>query len=625
MGQIGFQPWLRSKCKELIKNTLENVTDGKTVRRLLIDLNGLIHNAVTLLYGILSKSDMENLRDAPETFWTSNGGIMDIFVAELVEVVILIEPKRLLYLAADGVVPKAKMLQQRQRSFLASDEPFNRNNIKPGTEFMIMFSTELRRRITLLGKKNIKGWPSMVEFSDASQPGEGEHKIMQKMAEKPERKGAFFNEIDVIYSPDSDMHLLVWLNAVHNQTVIIFRQTHSWVSGSDDNDDAGGLTEGEDPRYAGIRNKSEFLNTTAIRRELLGRGFKDINDLVLITFFAGNDFLPGLPYTKINRVKVEEDFIDVFEDLIQTYFRTFGKGGKEGKLIIGTKIQWSALARYVENLRDLSARRLGAMAIYQSKNTELFVDEENGIDQTWGIVAEAWKAGFSTRKQGKQTKVFNHMIFNMLYRKQVGGVFQYPTGYEEMNFDIMSEMAFNYLEGIQWVYTYFRTQDREVNLDWGYTFHYAPTTDVLAEYLSKFGSTSNPDWETVPMLPSSILHTPVEHLLTILRSKDLDLVPKVAKILFMEKMPYLYPEKVQIDTNFQPIERSSSLTDDEDDEAKESKPKVSHKSVVLCNYPRMHDIRELFESIRDDPLVKARNTPNNKIIVYNAFGKNRRK
>lgn len=92
------------------------------------------------------------------------------------------------FLSIDGVVPMAKIKQQRLRRFKsiwlsnqeASTEPkWDTNCITPSTEFM----KRLSKRLDILCKKH-KGW----QLSDDREPGEGEHKIMRYLRERKRRK-----------------------------------------------------------------------------------------------------------------------------------------------------------------------------------------------------------------------------------------------------------------------------------------------------------------------------------------------------------------------------------------------------------------------------------------------------
>lgn len=111
------------------------------------------------------------------------------------------------FLSIDGVVPMAKIKQQRHRRFKSiwqhKQEPsakptWDTNCITPGTSFMKRLSASLDQ----LAKKH-RGW----RFSSDLEPGEGEHKIMNLLrTEKPE--GPI-----LVYGLDADLILLTMLNS----------------------------------------------------------------------------------------------------------------------------------------------------------------------------------------------------------------------------------------------------------------------------------------------------------------------------------------------------------------------------------------------------------------------------
>lgn len=117
------------------------------------------------------------------------------------------------FLAVDGVVPMAKIRQQRLRRFKSAwlvDEEiregvrenrpsWDTNCITPGTAFMEKLGVSLRKLCSLR-----KGW----SVSDSSEPGEGEHKIMERLrVQKQDVKPI------LIYGLDADLILLTMLNA----------------------------------------------------------------------------------------------------------------------------------------------------------------------------------------------------------------------------------------------------------------------------------------------------------------------------------------------------------------------------------------------------------------------------
>lgn len=616
MGIEGYQPWQSEQFSSSVGYTIDDVTSGKPkeVRNLFIDYNAIVHNAINAVYDTPDPIELQAMYETPETYWLSAGGVLDTLVNELVDLLRVVKPRKLMYLGADGVVMKAKLLQQRQRSFAVPPrvvyetndpkkaeitaikneygrEPFNRNNVKPGTEFMLTMSHELKKRIEVMGWEHVEGFPEVVEFSDATQPGEGEHKIMERMKEP--RKGSerdHMKYIDVIYSADSDMSLLTMLHADPKMTVLVMRQTHSFKY-TEEEVKPDKLPINEKIRRGEYNVKYEFYNVTEIRRTLIASGFTNIRDFVMITCFAGNDFMPGLAFTKRERTKV-------FNILVSTYLNEFkGRSNPSGNLYQDGGVNWGNLARYLSRLAQRSKPFLESLAVWQNANETRLYSEETGDDRRWKALSRSYAEG-----------AFDTVFFSEQYRRFVGGIFANPDTLEgltpdaeldsELRFDVSSQMARKYLEAIAWVMSYYETQGRDVNSDWCYNFHYAPDIYELDRYLSRYHST--PTWLREPLAPNHTLNTPVEHLLSILRAEDLDLVPKIAKVLFLAKMPSLFPESIQIDSTLIPLDDKS----------------VGHKSVVLINYPSLPKIRRLFASIEDDENVKARNGKTTKVKIW---------
>ncbi|KZT72677.1 hypothetical protein DAEQUDRAFT_595474 [Daedalea quercina L-15889] len=160
---------------------------------LYLDMNGIVHPCTH-----------PEGKPAPET---EEEMMLEIF-QYTERVVNMIRPRKLLFMAIDGVAPRAKMNQQRSRRFRSAQEAkekeearkeavamweamgktlseeeknkqsWDSNAITPGTPFMDLLATSLRYWV--VRKMNTDpGWKQMqVIISDASVPGEGEHKIM---------------------------------------------------------------------------------------------------------------------------------------------------------------------------------------------------------------------------------------------------------------------------------------------------------------------------------------------------------------------------------------------------------------------------------------------------------------
>lgn len=111
----------------------------------------------------------------------------------------IVRPRRLLYLAVDGVAPRAKMNQQRSRRFRSSREAeelaatilardgtlpdassrFDSNCITPGTDFMLKLGIAMTKWIEFKQKSD-PFWKNGADvvFTGPDVPGEGEHKVM---------------------------------------------------------------------------------------------------------------------------------------------------------------------------------------------------------------------------------------------------------------------------------------------------------------------------------------------------------------------------------------------------------------------------------------------------------------
>ncbi|CAG8625889.1 4329_t:CDS:10, partial [Paraglomus occultum] len=191
-----------------------------------------------------------------------------------------VRPQKLLYLAIDGVAPRAKMNQQRSRRFLTAQESngntWDTNCITPGTEFMTKLADRLRCWIARNLTSN-KSWEKAIILSDASVPGEGEHKIMNfiKAQTTPAK--------DFIYSVDGD---LILLSLMQNEKHIDILRPNQ----------GKGL----------IILSANTLQQRLAKTPPFFRSKDAINDWVFLWCLVKNDYLPRLPTFEMAEVSFDK-------------------------------------------------------------------------------------------------------------------------------------------------------------------------------------------------------------------------------------------------------------------------------------------------------------------------------
>lgn len=227
----------------------------------------------------------------------------------------------LLYIALDGVPPRAKMEQQRARRFHSVCKKkkattintkygdhvdktnynfhLDTNMITPGTEFMTKLSESMRNHISTNEYYDDK----KVIFSDAYIPGEGEHKLLKYIRENP----ADDDINTIIYGLDGDLIMLSLVSREKN--LYLLREAAQY---------GGFAKEHEGHKYL-------FLNIDNLKEGLMeefqlkmafdidkSNTDKYIDDYIFLCFTLGNDFVPKMHWYSL--------YEGGHEKLLSTYF-----------------------------------------------------------------------------------------------------------------------------------------------------------------------------------------------------------------------------------------------------------------------------------------------------------------
>ncbi|XP_014299681.1 5'-3' exoribonuclease 2 homolog [Microplitis demolitor] len=335
-------------------NTTEPNPNGVEFDNLYLDMNGIIHPCT-------------HPEDKPAP--KNEDEMMEAIFECIDRLFRIVRPRKLLYMAIDGVAPRAKMNQQRSRRFRASKETnekiiemnrirselalkgaylppekpkedhFDSNCITPGTPFMARLSACLHYYIHER-LNNDPGWRGIkVILSDANVPGEGEHKIMDFIRRQRAQPDHDPNTQHVLCGADADLIMLGL--ATHEPNFTIIREEFKPnkprpcdICGQLGHEmkDCTGAEPDQAKEVMAFGSECAFIFVRLnVLREYLERELqmpnlpfkydfeRAIDDWVFMCFFVGNDFLPHLPSLEIREGAIDR--------LVNLYKKTVYKTG----------------------------------------------------------------------------------------------------------------------------------------------------------------------------------------------------------------------------------------------------------------------------------------------------------
>ncbi|KIZ04867.1 5'-3' exoribonuclease 1, partial [Monoraphidium neglectum] len=367
MGIPKFYRWL-SERYPLLNMSVAATEAPPEIDNLYLDMNGIIHNC--------THANDPNLK------LTETEMVVRIFTY-LDKLIQIIKPQKLVFMAIDGVAPRAKMNQQRARRFKSAKEreareaeikargeeidpatAFDSNCITPGTPFMDRLGRHLRFFVRRKMAEDPVWQKPNVIFSGHEVPGEGEHKIMEYIRWQKLQPGYPPNQRHCMYGLDADLIMLSLVT--HEPHFCLLREVVAF----------SGRSRGQPTRETLDNPCAEnfILFQIGLLREyfevefgLVGQlpwapgGLVDVervvDDFVLFCMLVGNDFLPALPT------------MDIAE-------------GGLNKLITMYKDALPQLGGYLTDAGDLHHGRLEVL-LRQLAELEMATLQERAEDTEW--------------------------------------------------------------------------------------------------------------------------------------------------------------------------------------------------------------------------------------------------
>ncbi|KAM7536141.1 hypothetical protein Aperf_G00000098663 [Anoplocephala perfoliata] len=324
MGVPKFYRWISQRYPCINQIIKEN--EVVPIDHLYLDLNGIIHSS--------------SHPDGAICLGFDEGRVFQIIANYINHIINLIKPRKTVFLAVDGVAPRAKMTQQRARRFVGPKEVadevrrrkekgqnidessiFDYNAISPGTEFMTRLHEFFKKYIADQVSTDPIWRRVDIIYSGHDVPGEGEQKIREYMSYKRSLPDYLPNERHCMYGMDAD---LIFLGlATHEPNICILRENVYTVKSPNPQDIPFCLVH------------------LSLLREYIGLEFKDleseisfpfdleriIDDWIFMGYLLGNDFIPNLPNMHIHAESFNFlwDTYHVVLPKLDGYINEFGK------------------------------------------------------------------------------------------------------------------------------------------------------------------------------------------------------------------------------------------------------------------------------------------------------------
>jgi len=466
------------------------------IQNLFIDSNSIIYDSL-------------NFNNYLNTIQFEDSLIKSVLV-KLEEIIAIIKPQDAIYIAFDGVPPFAKINQQKNRRYKTSyqnkilkrETIWDTCAITPGTVFMSKLNSALKAYFANKKYVNCKNANINVVLSLSDEHGEGEHKLFASLRQNAD----LHDKTNVLYGMDSDLFMLSLNHLKYTHNIFLYRETPLFINN---------LDKSLDPKekyiininslatiiYYVLTNQETQINYIkhSLKLDRVSGFYNKIEDYIFICFLLGNDFLPHFPAINIR--------INGFTILLELYKKLFGINDY---IINNGSISWHSFKKYVKHIAENEEQFIKEVYNIREKQSKKYYPETTSeeLEQkfvampSWDLNVERYINPF---EEDWQHRYYYSLCFIDSRNKD------YDTK--------IKELTINYLETLQWVYSYYSQECKNWSLH--YKYCYPPLLCDLYTHIPYFNSelTLNEDYNILNtnvllayVLPKNSLHLLPEKL-----------------------------------------------------------------------------------------------------------------
>jgi 5'-3' exoribonuclease 1 len=408
-----------------LTKTYNNIISNKlpsTVDIYCMDFNGVIHPICAKIIAESTTIDEEN--------------IIKQLYSKVLDDIAQLKPKKVL-ICVDGLVPMAKITQQRKRRYLSVYKnkidnitpKWDTNAITPGTKFMQQLNTYFKKQIRYNTTNTI------ISFTGSDEYGEGEHKIF-KLLDLENHSTVLINGLD------ADLIILSLMS--HRPNIYLMRENEGIMYVSIDNLRKAIVEE--------LIHKWNITNRNIYLDDIFSQDSKNlIESYCVMCSLLGNDFIPHILTLNLKHNGLEKLMYQTGLSY-QTY----------GLLVQNNTINYSILTDILQNIAKTEDKD-----IFQI--TEKYI-KTNTAQNTLNSEYYAVK-----HKDPIASKIYADISkWRQTYYKYL---FNTNTSIDS---SVITNACYNYIKGIYWTYNYYKKQPYDAL--WYYPYTYPPSLKNIADY-----------------------------------------------------------------------------------------------------------------------------------------------